>query len=168
MFAPEESPGPLTRQLGLHFSFPCGVVVFFMESIFCDYSSVINQLPEAGRRARGAEGQDWAPWDRGADSVAVSLTAWSCPPHAPTCQLAAPPQTCTVQGVPNSRPAGPPAESNLPHLRRQLTLVAFYFSTIMELDPVIRPKINIEPLFPEAYCFHGFGACFVLFSVSFC
>ena len=85
-----------------------------------------------------------------------------------TCQLVAPPQTCTVQGVPNSRPAGPPAESNLPHLRRQLTLVAFYFSTIMELDPVIRPKINIEPLFPEAYCFHGFGACFVLFSVSFC
>ena len=58
VFAPEESPGPLTRQLGLLFSFPCGVVVFFMASIFCDYSSVINQLPEAGRRARRAEGQD--------------------------------------------------------------------------------------------------------------
>ena len=39
----------------------------------------------------------------------------------------------------------------------------------MELDPVIGPKINIEPLFPETYCFHGFGAaCFVLSFVSFC
>lgn len=101
--------------------------------------------------------------------MAVSLIAWSCPPLCPHLPAggSAPDMHC-VHGVPNSRPAGPPAESNLPHLRRQLTLGAFYFSTITELDPVIRPKINIEPLFPEAYCFHGFGACFVLFSVSFC
>lgn len=97
--------------------------------------------------------------------MAVSLTAWSCAPHRPHLPAggSAPDMHC-VHGAPNSRPAGPPAESNLPHLEEAIDFRCFLSqSTIGELDPVIRPKINIEPLFPEAYCFHGFGALFVLF-----
>lgn len=71
MFAPEESPGPLTRRLGLLFSFPCGVLVFFMESSFCGYSSVINQLPEAGRRLAEQRARMELPGTE-------AQTAWLC------------------------------------------------------------------------------------------
>lgn len=60
--------GPEDKGPVLLFSFPSGVVAFFMENVYCGYSSIRNKIPEAGeRKCENMQSRGWGPRSLGRD-----------------------------------------------------------------------------------------------------